>query len=508
MRFTTRLILCFAAPALLFVVGLATSIGALIQTQSEFDAYTSVEQATTSDLNSMYTQGLQMGQALRNIVLDPSNPKAQANLDAAREAYAKSFQAVSERVKGKPGEQTLASLVPLREVHAKAQEKVLLLARTKTDEAVQVLNKEETPAWRQLRGALIEQIEASAKVSEQIHQAVNGRARRATLVAAVLAGVAVLVAVGLLVVMQRTVRRDLGGDPATARAALLLIAQGDLSQRLDAADGDQSLMAVMGQMQAALREMVSQIRGSTDSISTASSEIATGNSDLAQRTEETSASLQEAASSMQQLTGTVQHSSESAHQANQLASTAAQVAARGGAVVAAVVNTMGEINASSTKIADIIGVIDGIAFQTNILALNAAVEAARAGEQGRGFAVVAAEVRSLAQRSAQAAKEIKTLIQASVEKVGSGSRLVADAGATMAEIVSSVQRVADIIGEITTATASQSEGIGQVNTSVAQLDQMTQQNAALVEQAAAAAESLSDQASNLSGVVGRFRLGA
>ena len=239
----------------------------------------------------------------------------------------------------------------------------------------------------------------------------------------------------------------------------------------------------------------------------ASAEIATGNQDLSTRTEQTASNLQQAASAMEQLTGTVRQSADSARQANQLAASAADVAQRGGTVVSQVVTTMDDINASSKKIVDIIGVIDGIAFQTNILALNAAVEAARAGEQGRGFAVVASEVRSLAQRSAAAAKEIKTLIGASVEKVEGGSRLVADAGRTMNEIVSSVQRVSDIISEITAAAAEQSTGIGQVNSSVNQLDQMTQQNAALVEQSATAAESLKSQASELAKVMGGFRLG-
>src|SRR5881392_671964 len=259
-------------------------------------------------------------------------------------------------------------------------------------------------------------------------------------------------------------------------------------------------------MQAALRHMVGQVRTSTDSISNASAEIATGNQDLSARTEQTAANLQQAASSMEQLTGTVRQSADSARQANQLATSAAEVAARGGQLVEEVVSTMDEINASSKKISDIIGVIDGIAFQTNILALNAAVEAARAGEQGRGFAVVAGEVRNLAQRSAEAAKEIKALIGASVDKVESGARLVADAGKTMQEIVGSVQRVTDIIGEITAASSEQSDGIGQVSTSVTQLDQMTQQNAALVEESTAAAESLKEQAVRLAKVVGTFRL--
>ncbi len=289
-----------------------------------------------------------------------------------------------------------------------------------------------------------------------------------------------------------------------------LIAGGDLSQTLNSTRRDEigDLLRALGQMQGALHQLVGQVRSSTDSISTASAEIATGNQDLSARTEQTASNLQQAAASMEQLTGTVSQSADSAAQANRLAAGAAEVAGRGGVVVAQVVSTMDEINASSKQISDIVGVIDGIAFQTNILALNAAVEAARAGEQGRGFAVVASEVRSLAQRSAQAAKEIKVLIGASVDKVESGSRLVAAAGQTMHEIVDSVRRVSDIVGEITTAASEQSNGIGQMNQAVTQLDQMTQQNAALVEQSAAAAESLQGQTVKLASLVAVFKLGS
>ena len=306
--------------------------------------------------------------------------------------------------------------------------------------------------------------------------------------------------------LGRSIQRPL----AAAIHAAERIAQGDLTAEIavDRADEFGDLARALQGMNRSLAGLIGQVRLATDSIGTASSEIATGNVDLSSRTEQTASNLQQAASSMEQLTGTVSQTAESARSANTLAATAATVAARGGEVVAQVVTTMQDINHSSKKISDIIGTIDGIAFQTNILALNAAVEAARAGEQGRGFAVVASEVRSLAQRSAEAAKEIKSLIGSSVEKVESGTRLVADAGSTMTEIVASVQRVNDIISEISAAAAEQSNGLGQVNGAVADLDRMTQQNAALVEESAAAAESLKDQAGRLGGLVATFRLRA
>jgi len=283
---------------------------------------------------------------------------------------------------------------------------------------------------------------------------------------------------------------------------------GRVSLALDHVQATSRTALALKQALQRVQQALLQVQAAAGSVHLASSEIASGTQDLSARTEQTAGNLQQTASSVEQLTGTVRQSADSARQANQLASSAAEVAQRGGAVVSQVVSTMDEINSSSRKIADIIGTIDGIAFQTNILALNAAVEAAHAGEQGRGFAVVASEVRSLAQRSAEAAKEIKALIGASVERVEAGSKLVADAGTTMQEIVGSVQRVSQVIGEISVAAGEQSDGIGQVNTAVAQLDQMTQQNAALVEQSSAAAESLKEQAQRLGAVLADFRLGA
>ena len=321
-----------------------------------------------------------------------------------------------------------------------------------------------------------------------------------------LASCLMAVAIGALLAWR--IALGLSRSIAEAAAMARAIAAGDLSGRLEVRGRDEiaGLQTALVSMQTSLARVVGQVRSSADSIRVASAEVASGNTDLSHRTELAATNLQQTASSMALLTGTVRQSSESAGQANQLASSASTVARRGGDVVSQVVVTMEQINTSSRKIADIISTIDGIAFQTNILALNAAVEAARAGEQGRGFAVVASEVRSLAQRSAEAAKEIKTLIGASVERVESGSRLVADAGSTMTEIVASVQRVSDIIGEISAAAGEQSNGIGAINSAVNSLDQMTQQNAALVEESAAAAESLKDQAARLAEVVSHFKI--
>ena len=314
----------------------------------------------------------------------------------------------------------------------------------------------------------------------------------------------VLVVVPLTLMNMLSICRPL----VQARQTALTIARGDLSQsvKVEGKDEVADLQRALDQMQQSLGSMVTQVRDASGNIATASQEIATGNQDLSSRTEQTASNVQETVASLSQLTATVQQTASSSQLANQLAASASTTATRGGDVVAQAVVSMQEITTSSRKIGDIIGLIDSIAFQTNILALNAAVEAARAGEQGRGFAVVAAEVRSLAQRSAQAASEIKALIQTSVQAVDVGVRQVEDAGKTMKEIVDSVQRVGDIIGEITAASSEQSGGIGQVNQAVGDIDRMTQQNAALVEESAAAAESLREQAARLAQVVGQFRI--
>ena len=344
---------------------------------------------------------------------------------------------------------------------------------------------------------------AEEKVNAQVKSA--SVTRLASLIA-----VALVTATAILggLVMLRNLMRQLGGEPADAVLAAQAVASGDLSTTIRVRDHDgTSLMATLREMQQKLAQVVGVVRANAETVSTASLQIAQGNVDLSGRTEEQASSIEETAASMEELSSTVKNNTENARQANQLALNASEVARQGGKVVGQVVETMKEINASSNKIVEIISVIDGIAFQTNILALNAAVEAARAGEQGRGFAVVASEVRNLAQRSASAAKEIKELIKASVDRVGQGSALVDEAGNTMVEVVDSIKRVTDIMGEISNASVEQSAGVAQISGAIGQMDNATQQNAALVEESAAAAESLKIQAQALVEAVAVFKLG-
>ncbi|WP_422845092.1 methyl-accepting chemotaxis protein [Acidovorax sp. M2(2025)] len=430
--------------------------------------------------------------------------KLAADTQAAAQGVDAKVRRIEALVQGEPGRALLAAIATARNAYNGKQSEIRELHRGGEPNVPAMVDKDLRPLADQYLKALDDLRKAMAR------QLAESQSDTATLAQAsqALLGVGTLVAVALGALLAWTVTRSIIRPLQQGKEAAESIANGDLTHPVDAAGRDETaqLLQALAAMQARLATIVGNVRHNAEGVATASVEIATGNNDLSARTEQQASALQQTAASMEQLGSTVRQNADNARTANQLAVSASTVAQQGGAVVAEVVDTMKGINDSSKKIADIISVIDGIAFQTNILALNAAVEAARAGEQGRGFAVVAGEVRSLAQRSAEAAKEIKGLIGTSVERVERGTALVDKAGTTMAEVVAAIRRVTDIMGEISAASSEQSQGVSQVGEAITQMDQTTQQNAALVEQSAAAADSLKTQAGQLVQAVAVFRV--
>jgi len=508
LRLATKLLASFIAVlALTVFVGVFSIVQLEKVNQMSTDITTNWMPATRALLEMKGLMSRYRSQELQHIL---------STQDAEMTAYEKSMgdtwnelaktRGVYEKLITEPEEKAAyPELVKLLGQYAQEHEKVIVLSRAQRNEEATALIRGESLRLNREMNSIFDKLAevntAGANKASDTGDAVYADARRWIL--GILIG---CVALGLLlaIVIARIVSAPLTHAVKIAQS----VASGDLTSRIEAQTNDETgqLLEALKEMNDSLVKIVGEVRTGTDTIATASGQIATGNQDLSSRTEEQASSLEQTAASMEELTSTVKQNADNARQANQLAVSASEVAIKGGSVVGQVVDTMGSINASSRKIVDIIGVIDGIAFQTNILALNAAVEAARAGEQGRGFAVVASEVRSLAQRSAAAAKEIKTLIGDSVEKVEEGSRQVAEAGRTMEEIVDSVKRVTDIMGEITAASQEQTSGIEQINQAITQMDQVTQQNAALVEEAAAAAGSLQEQATSLVKAVSVFRL--
>jgi methyl-accepting chemotaxis protein len=512
MKLATQLLL---PPLVTALVALAGAAAGGVAMQSEAGRNAAVFAESLDQLRSITSAQEQMGRlhagVYRTLTLiasldDKAVKQVRADMPAQLKGIADIASAVSTQHEGDAALRDGAAQVATQlAAYVKQADQAIDLASVDPNTGVAAMQNADA-SFKQASQAMVTLIDAVKHAGEEAQAASAARGLRTALGFGLLS---MLLTLGVVLASARMLRRQVQAlKEASALAAA--VAAGDLTASPTATRNDEigALQRDLARMVERLNDSMHTVRQAASGVAHASGEIASGNLDLSQRTEVTAGNLQQTAGSLHELTGNVGHSADAATQAANLASSASEVAERGGRVVAQVVKTMDEINVSSRQIADITGVIDGIAFQTNILALNAAVEAARAGEQGRGFAVVAGEVRTRAQRSAEAARQIKGLIGSSVERVENGARQVQEAGATMSEIVGSVRRVNDIIGEITAAASKQSQGIGQVNSAVGQLDEMTQQNAALVEQSAAAAESLKGQAQSLMALVGGFRLEA
>ena len=513
MKVSTRLALGFGLAVFLGIVIAVFATLRMKALAADLDTLANDRMVKVDKFTDVKDNANSVARAVRNLIIvhDPAAQQAEKNkiadVGAANAAILTELDAMITLPKAR---EMMDQLKAARPAYYAALSHVVELAETgREDEAGKFLLAEVRPRQDAIFKVLDDSRDYQHDLAMQLAAQARADASRDALVLLGLALAIALVGGAIAWTIVRSLSRALGAEPAEVSAAVQRVADGDLSTPVVVREGDAaSTMAAVERMRLALTSIVSAVRGNSESVATASAQIAQGNIDLSQRTEEQASALQQTAATMEELNATVRTNASNAHQANQLALGATDVAARGGQVVGQFVDTMKGINDSSRRISDILAVIDGIAFQTNILALNAAVEAARAGEQGRGFAVVAAEVRSLAQRSAGAAREIKTLITSSVEQVEKGTTLVDQAGRTMDEIVVAIRHVSDIVGEISSASDHQSAGVSQVGQAVSQMDQVTQQNAALVEESAAAAESLRQQAQQLVRAVSVFRVDA
>ncbi len=508
LKISTRLALGFAAMAVLMALLGALSIAKLYKLDSQFDSVMEDRYVKIGLATRIRAVNSDVSLTLRNLFLtqDPDEAKALFDsIDTVSKGTQGTFETLSKIVNRPEGKVALTAMTEARAAYRGPRDKMMGLLRARDFEAAkEVLKRDVTPAQARYMESVEDFIKLQERLMAEAGADVNETVSSTLTEVVVLLSASFVLAALLAWQLIRSTTRPLNQAVGVAHA----VAAGDLAIDFNAQGTNETaqLMRALHEMKTRLSGLVGDVRNGAEGVATASVQIAQGNSDLSSRTETQASALQETASAMDELGSTVQQNADNARQANQLALQASQVAADGGQVVGRVVETMRGIHDSSRRIADIIAVIDGIAFQTNILALNAAVEAARAGESGRGFAVVASEVRSLARRSADAAKEIKSLITASNERVEQGSALVDEAGATMSEVVASIRRVSDIVAEISAASTEQATGVGQIGAAVQQMDQATQQNAALVEESAAAAQSLQQQAAELVAAVSQFRL--
>ncbi|GGC65518.1 methyl-accepting chemotaxis protein [Undibacterium terreum] len=507
LKIGTRLGLGFGLILLMLSCVAAVGISVMSRTNSAMHHITDVNVAKMQLLEDMSSSVHIVARVMRTMALVEDKAifdEQKKKITAAREKYDASFKSLQNMPLDEAGKTFVSQLAAEHDTVRPVNNHFIELSATDKQAALKVLLNEVMPLNQKWLDSLQEFVDLQRSKNRKEEELASSSYESGLIAMLVLALSAICIGVFVAWYSTRSITRPLIAAVAIAKT----VAAGDLTSDIQITSTDETgqLLLALKEMNSSLLNIVAQVRMGTDEMATASGQIAAGNLDLSSRTEEQASSLEETASSMEELTSTVKHNADNASQASQLASNASETAVRGGAVVSQVVDTMGSIHESSKKIVDIISVIDGIAFQTNILALNAAVEAARAGEQGRGFAVVATEVRNLAQRSATAAKEIKLLINDSVEKVATGSKLVQQAGTTMDDVVHSVKQVNDIITEITAAGREQASGIDQINSAVAQMDQVTQQNASLVEEAAAAAESLQDQAATLARLVSVFKV--